>query len=64
MPGSAVMIGDRSHDVVGANANGVASIGVLWGFGDRRELLDAGADHIAEKPADLSALIGAALARG
>lgn len=62
--GRAVMIGDRSHDVVGANANGVASIGVLWGFGDRKELLDAGADYIAERPADLPALIGTALARG
>ena len=34
----AIMIGDRSHDIVGASANGVASIGVLWGYGDLAEL--------------------------
>ena len=33
-----VMIGDRKHDLIGANANGVASIGVLWGYGSREEL--------------------------
>ena len=38
-----VMIGDRSHDIVGASANGVASIGVLWGYGDWRSLTAAGA---------------------
>ena len=38
-----VMIGDRSHDIVGASANGVAAIGVLWGYGDRHELKGAGA---------------------
>ena len=36
------MIGDRSHDIVGASANGVASIGVLWGYGDLAELTQAG----------------------
>jgi phosphoglycolate phosphatase len=57
----AVMIGDRSHDVVGARANGVASIGVLWGYGDRQELLDAGANHIASSPSDLPRLITVAV---
>ena len=43
-----VMIGDRNHDILGAKANGVASVGVLFGYGDRKELSDAGADHIAD----------------
>ena len=43
-----VMIGDRSHDIIGAKANRVASIGVLFGFGDREELSEAGADYIAD----------------
>jgi len=42
----AVMIGDRSHDILGAGANGLRSIGVLWGFGSQVELRDAGADEI------------------
>lgn len=54
-PGTATMIGDRLHDIVGANANKVASIGVLWGYGDRAELEEAGADRIAERPQDLPA---------
>jgi phosphoglycolate phosphatase len=40
------MIGDRNLDIRGAAANGVASIGVLWGFGDRAEHEAAGATHI------------------
>lgn len=32
-----VMIGDREHDVIGARKNGLASIGVLFGYGSREE---------------------------
>ncbi|WP_298874928.1 HAD family hydrolase [uncultured Bradyrhizobium sp.] len=45
-PASAVMIGDRSHDVVGARTNGMTAIGVLYGYGSEAELRDAGAHHI------------------
>ena len=44
-PGVA-MVGDREHDVIGARATGCTSIGVLWGFGSRRELEQAGADAV------------------
>ena len=37
------MIGDRSHDIVGAKNNGMQAIGVLYGYGSREELLGAGA---------------------
>lgn len=43
-----VMIGDREHDIIGANKNGVDSIGVLFGYGSREELEAAGAVYIAE----------------
>lgn len=62
--GQAVMVGDRSHDIVGAKANGVSSVGVLWGYGDRRELQDAGATRIASSPADLADLITVARCLG
>ncbi|MBR0726917.1 HAD family hydrolase [Bradyrhizobium manausense] len=42
----AIMIGDRSHDVVGARTNGMTAIGVLYGYGSEAELRDAGAHHI------------------
>ncbi|CAH2462300.1 MULTISPECIES: HAD family hydrolase [Bacillus cereus group] len=48
-----VMIGDRKHDVIGANSNGIASIGVLYGYGNENELSDAGASHIVKDVEEL-----------
>lgn len=42
----AVMVGDRKHDILGAKACRVESIGVEYGFAPERELEEAGADHI------------------
>ena len=55
--GNAVMIGDRFHDIIGAGSNGVAAIGVLWGYGDRAELVQAGAAGIAGRPSELPGLV-------
>ena len=57
--GSARMVGDRSFDVVGAKANSVRAIGVLWGYGSRQELMSAGASALCEKPALLPQIIQA-----
>jgi phosphoglycolate phosphatase len=51
--GSAVMIGDREHDVLAGRSCGTATVGVLWGAGERAELERAGADHIVAAPAEL-----------
>jgi len=40
------MIGDRLHDIRGAKLNGLRSAGVLWGYGSREELAEAGADAL------------------
>ncbi|MGE6588370.1 HAD family hydrolase [Bacillus mycoides] len=48
-----VMIGDRKHDVIGANSNGIVSIGVLYGYGNENELSDAGAIHIVKDVEEL-----------
>ena len=48
VPQNAIMVGDRLHDVLGAKANGMRSIGVLYGFGSYKELSDAGADMIVK----------------
>lgn len=48
-----VMIGDREHDIFGAKKNGLDSIGVLFGFGSRKELEEAGADYIVETPDEI-----------
>ena len=56
-PARSVMIGDREHDIVGAKANGIATIGVTYGFGSREELTNAGADAICASPEEILALI-------
>lgn len=48
-----IMIGDRKFDILGAKENGLASMGVLYGFGDREELTEAGADYIVETAEDI-----------
>ena len=53
------MIGDRLHDIRGAKLNALRSAGVLWGYGSRDELAEAGADALfAAMPELVDALIG------
>ena len=53
----AVMIGDRCYDIEGGRKHGLMSVGVLYGFGDERELTDAGADHIAANIKELKKIL-------
>jgi len=55
-PRGTIMIGDRYHDVHGALSNGIACAGVLWGYGHRDELANAGCDRFLSIPDDLAAL--------
>ena len=48
-----VYVGDSEVDVLTAQNAGVPCLSVLWGFRDRETLLQAGAEHFCEKPADL-----------
>ena len=50
---TAVMVGDRKFDILGAKDNQLKSIGVLYGFGDRQELAEAGADLLVEKALEI-----------
>ena len=52
-PSKSLMIGDRSHDMVGAGNNGMTGIGVLYGYGSREELTGAGAQHLCATPAEI-----------
>ena len=54
------MIGDRHMDIHGARHHGMASVGVLWGFGGEAELRGAGATRLVAEPAQLRALFAAA----
>jgi phosphoglycolate phosphatase len=57
-PGDTVMVGDRSHDVVGARANGLACIGAGWGYAEPGELAHAGATSVCDTVADLREALG------
>ena len=45
---STIMVGDREQDIIGATQVGIASVGVLFGYGSYEELHEAGATYIAE----------------
>ncbi|MCI0618268.1 HAD hydrolase-like protein [bacterium] len=48
-----LMVGDRSHDIIGALENHLIPIGALWGYGSSAELTLAGAEVLCESPVDL-----------
>lgn len=52
-----VMVGDRLHDIHGAHEVGMPVIGVLYGYGDRAEHEEHGADYIAADLAELEAIL-------
>jgi len=52
-----MMVGDRKHDVIGAKENHIPCIGVLFGYGSREELSEAGADYLAESVENLGEIL-------
>lgn len=54
-PQATIMIGDRSHDIVGARRNAMTALGVLYGYGSRAELEAAGAHGLCASPHALTA---------
>lgn len=52
-----IMIGDREHDILGAKALNIESIGVLHGYGSYKELSTSGADYIVKDVAELKSLL-------
>lgn len=55
--GETVMVGDREHDVLGAKAHGMDCVGVLFGYGSRKELKQAGAWKLAETVEELKEIL-------
>ncbi|MDA0266604.1 MAG: HAD family hydrolase [Cyanobacteria bacterium] len=52
-----LMVGDRHYDVAGALANGIAAVGVSWGYGTPTELEAAGATVVIHEPVQLVELV-------
>lgn len=51
---SAVMIGDRKHDIIGAHSNGLDCIYVLYGYGNSDEAKEHNAKYIVNSPAEIA----------
>jgi phosphoglycolate phosphatase len=60
-PSGVTMVGDRSHDVLGARACGAAAVGALWGYGSHAELTEAGAHALAAAPSELADALATAV---
>ena len=57
LPADTVMIGDTVYDIEMALAAGARAIGVAWGYHAPAELLAAGAEAVAETPAQLGEML-------
>jgi phosphoglycolate phosphatase len=58
-----VMIGDHAEDILGAKNNGLCSIGVTWGYGEREELESARPDRLVSSAGELVEYINTTLQR-
>lgn len=58
---SALMVGDRRHDVEGARAHGIPCVGVSYGYGLEGELHAAGAWKVCAHPHEIYASVEAFL---
>jgi phosphoglycolate phosphatase len=56
---SMVMIGDRKHDVIGAQCTGIDSIAVTYGYGSLEELTNAAPTYLVHSVKELKSLLGA-----
>lgn len=56
-PHVSLMVGDRSHDVVGGQKNGVKTASVTYGYGSPPEIEAAAPDYVFDSPAALAAFL-------
>ena len=57
-PQNCLYIGDSGVDMETGRAAGMRTVGVLWGFRDKEELMEHGANALAKAPEDLLLLAG------
>ena len=56
-PSDVIMVGDRFYDIEGAHHFGMECIAVLYGYGNREEFEQYGAEYIAKTPRDVCEII-------
>lgn len=52
-----IMVGDREHDVIGADKCGIKTVGVLFGYGSKEELENVEAAYTVETVEELGKLL-------
>ena len=52
-PEEVLYVGDSGVDMQTANNAGLTAVGVTWGFRDREDLIQNGADVLADEPAQI-----------
>jgi phosphoglycolate phosphatase len=52
-----LIVGDRSHDIIGGKKNGIMTVAVSYGYGTREELTSSKPDFIFNTLSDLIAFI-------
>lgn len=52
-----VMVGDRKYDIVSANKIGISSLGVLYVYGDLKEIQESEPNYIAESVEKLEKIL-------
>ena len=57
LPGNTIMVGDREHDIIGAENNEIDSIGVGYGYGSNEELTYSGANYYVNTVNNLTGLL-------
>ncbi|MCK5044722.1 HAD hydrolase-like protein [Candidatus Parcubacteria bacterium] len=48
-----IMVGDTKYDILGAKEAGISSVGVLYGYGLKEDLINAGADCLVSSHEDI-----------
>jgi pyrophosphatase PpaX len=56
-PPDTIYVGDSVHDVAAGRAAGMRTVAVTWGPFEREDLLATGPDHVADRPADVVAIV-------
>ena len=53
----AMIVGDRKYDIIGGKLAGIRTAGILYGYGSRKELVQAGADLICWTPEEFTKIM-------
>ncbi len=57
-PGATLMVGDRSHDIIGGKENGIMTAAVTYGYGSHEEIAESKPDVVFASLQELVTFLG------